>query len=124
MVNHGKVDAAIANVIQAGNALAAAKAQEMALDFGRAQVKDDAVARLIAAGKATSVSAAEKIVATDDGFAEHEKIRRTATAETIRKAGEYEAAKLAARFAVSGAEVEGFEPLRLALDKSHNMEMA
>lgn len=122
-----QVDAAIANVIGAGVRLAEAKMAEMELDSARPQVKSDAIGRLMSLenpqkpGSNYSATAAAEVVMYDLEFADFEKRRRTATAATIRLAGEYEAAKLAARFAVSDAEVESFEPLRLALNDAHAM---
>jgi len=123
-----KVDAVIANVIQSAARLADAKAREMELDGQRSQVKSEAIARIMSIedpqkGKPYSATAAAEIVMNDVVFAMHESDRRNATADTIRVAGEYEAAKLAARFAVSGAEIEGFEPLRVALQLDHTVRM-
>ena len=124
-----KVDAAIANVIQTANRLAGAKATELELEGRRSQVKSEAIARIMSLpdpqkdGKPYSATAAAEIVMNDAAFALHAKDQRHAAAETIRAAGEYEAARLAARFAVMGAEIDGYEPLRLALEKDHTMRM-
>jgi hypothetical protein len=118
-------DEAIARVIVHAGILADCKMREMLLDGQRSQVKSEAITRLMSQpdpqkdGKLYSATAAAEIVMNDAAFALHEADRRAATAATIRAAGQYEAAKLAARLAVSGAEIEGFEPLRLALDASH-----
>ena len=122
-----KVDAAIANVIGAAGHLANAKQLEMLLEAQRSQLKSDAIARIMALedpqkpGKTYSATAAAEVVMFDKVFAQHEQDRRNATADTIRAAGEYEAAKLATRFAVTGAEIDGFEPLRLALRQNHTV---
>jgi hypothetical protein len=119
-----RTDAAVANVVAAAVALAAAKEREMELDASRSQVKSEAIARLMAIedpqkpGKTYSATAAADIVMNDRVFALHEQDRLGATAETIRKAGEYEATRLSARLLIAGAEIEGFEPLRLALNDS------
>lgn len=119
------VNAAIANVIQAAGRLATCKVREMELDGQRSQMKSEAIARIMALpdphkdNKPYSATAAADIVMNDKAFALHESDRRVATADTIRAAGEYEAAKFAARFEVSGSEIEGYEPLRLALNEAH-----
>lgn len=124
-----RADAAIANVIATACLLANCKQVEMLLDGQRSQVKSEAISRLMAIedpqkpGKTYSATAAADIVMNDAVFALHESDRRKATADTIRAAGEYEAAKLAARLQVSGSEIEGFEPLRLALEKDHTMAL-
>lgn len=121
------VAAAIANIIGTGVKLADCKDREMALDGQRSQVKSEAIARIMDLGdpqkgnKAYSASAAAEIVMNDKVFALHESDRRQATAATIRAAAEYEAAKLAARFQISESEIDGFEPLRLALNDAHAM---
>lgn len=122
-----QIAAALANIIAAGNRLADAKAKEMLLDSQRAQVKSQAIARVMAqpdpekGGKPYSATAAADVVMNDGAFALHESDRRAATSATIRMAGEYEAAKLAARFAITECEIDGFEPLRLALNDAHAM---
>lgn len=129
MKNEKQVDAIIANVIKAAVALGAAKSREMELDGQRSQVKSEAITRIMGLenpqkpGSNYSATAAADIVMNDRVFAIHEGDRRAATATTIQRAGEYEAAKLSARFAVSASEIEGFEPLRLALDEAHTMAL-
>lgn len=124
-----EVSAALANIIASGNRLADAKAKEMLLDLQRPQVKSQAIARIMSqpdpekGGKPYSATAAADVVMNDGAFALHETNRRTATADTIRASGEYEASKLAARFAITECEVESFEPLRLALTEKHTMAL-
>lgn len=121
------VHAAIANVIQTANRLADCKAREMEFEGRRSQVKSEAIARIMSLpdpqkdGKFYSATAAADIVMNDAAFSIHAADQRAATADTIRAAGEYEAAKLAARFGIAAAEVEGYEALRLALSDAHTM---
>lgn len=127
MTNTQHADAAIAAVITAANALAAAKAHEVQLADRRSLVKSEAISRLMAMpdpqkdGKLYSATGADAIVMTDPAYALQRADEAEAAANTIRRAGEFEAAKLRARLATAGAEIEGFEPLRLALDQAHEL---
>jgi hypothetical protein len=100
----------IQRVRDAARALGEARAAEQALEDGRALVKRDAITRLLAAGRAASVTAAEKVVEEDEAYAAHRACQRAAVLATQVAWGEWEASKLAAQLAVAlacdGALVE------------------
>lgn len=119
-----RIEQLIAAVIVTANTLADSKAREMELDSARPRVKSEAIARLMSTtnpqkpGTTYSATAAAEIVGNDMAFMLHEEDRRQATAGTIRAMGEYEAAKLRAKFGIARAELEIIEsePVRPRVD--------
>lgn len=80
----------------------AAHARVQELEDARALIKPQAIKRLMEAGEATSVTAAEKIVEKDPEYAAHRARQREAEIERWAALGEFEAAKLQARLAPVG----------------------
>lgn len=74
-----------------------AHARVMELEDERTGIKCDAIKRLMEAGKATSVTAAEKIVELDEQYAAHRVKQREAEIEKWRALGALRAAELRAR---------------------------
>lgn len=111
----GQVDMKIAAVIVAAQQLGQAKARELTLERLRPIAKSEAIARIMGLddpqkeGKKYSATAAEALVTTDKAYRLHLEDQSAAVVATIEAAGHYEAAKLAGRFAVALAEVEGVD---------------
>ena len=99
----------IQRVRDAARALGEARAAESALEDERAIVKRDAIARLIAAGRASSVTAAERIVEEDEQYAGHRARQRAAVLASCEAWGTWEASKLEGQLAVALA-VDGAIP--------------
>lgn len=118
-------DTAIGTLIDAAQQLAACKQREMELEDLRGVIKSEAIGRLMTQpdpqkdGKTYSATAAAEVLTLDKGYQIHRRDMSVAVAATINAMGLYEAAKLRARLETSGAEIEGFEPLRVALEKDH-----
>ena len=95
-------EALVQSIIVAGDRLAEAVERELTLEDARPLVKDAAIRRLMAAA-GLSATAAEKVVAQDAEYAEHQAALRAATVATIKARAYRDAtiarAKLAAEFA-------------------------
>ncbi len=121
------IDDTILQVIKTSVTLAKAKHTEMVLEQRRPLVKSEAITRLMSQpdpqkdGKTYSATAADAIVMMDLGYAQHMRDQAEATAMTIEAMGQYEAAKFTARLAITGAELEGYDALRLTLDQAHTV---
>lgn len=100
-ISPSTVAESIQRVRDAARALGEARAAEQALEDGRALVKRDAITRLLAAGRAASVTAAEKVVEEDEAYAAHRASQRAAVVATQVAWGEWEAAKLDGQLAVA-----------------------
>lgn len=128
---YAAIDSAIGAVVARANDLARCKMEEGALDFERPAVKSSAIARLMDSedpqkpGKKYSATGAAEAVTSDETFALHEAHRREATARTIRAMGEYEAAKLRAKFAIVRSELDIIdeEPVALGLGVDHTVHV-
>lgn len=84
---------------EAAEALADAINNETSLEDERALIKVAAVKRLMESGAASSVTAAEKIVESDAGYALHRSQQREAVMRKQMAFAGWEAAKLRARLA-------------------------
>lgn len=91
---------AIASIEGAALLVAQATAREMDLEDARHIVKQRAMNRLISTGVASSATAAEKLVHTDEEYSLHLRAQRDAVVEKIVLEGKLVAAKLRARLAV------------------------
>jgi hypothetical protein len=77
------------------------KAREMTLEDQRPLIKAMAIVRLMEAGKATSATAAEKIVEMDEDYMAHRIAQRDAVIATQRAYGLAKAAEFRAQCMVS-----------------------
>lgn len=93
-------EAKIADIEHAASYVADCTNAEAQLEDDRARVKGEAIQRLMQSGAASSVTAAEKIVETDEGYAAHRAMQRDAVRERIIAWARYEAVKLRALRAV------------------------
>jgi len=91
----------VAESIQRVRDAARALGEARAAEDERPLVKRDAITRLMAAGRAASVTAAEKVVEEDEAYAAHRASQRAAVVATQVAWGEWEAAKLDGQLAVA-----------------------
>lgn len=96
-------DDAVQAIINAGDRLAEARANEMALEDERPLVKDEAIKRLMQHGAATSATAAEKIVEKDAEYAAHRAKQVEAVREAIKARAYYDASVARARLMAGAA---------------------
>lgn len=106
------VDAAIAAIETAAEALAQAQATEQQLEDDRAEVKEAAILRLMqlpnqTTGKPHSASSAKDVVEFDEQYRAHRATQRAAVIATQRAWGQYEAAKRRADLALETFKLVG-----------------
>lgn len=98
------LDAAIAAMMEAGQALGEAKVYTLRLEDARAIVKRDAIRRLVDSGVASSATAAEKVVESDPEYAAHRERQFTAVMEEQAAWAYWEAARARVWSLAKGAD--------------------
>jgi hypothetical protein len=92
----------VQSIMNAGDRLAAATADEMALEDQRAVLKEDVIRDLVGSGAAKSATAAEKMVEEVPAYAAHRAKQRDAVVERITARAYYEATIARAKLAAQG----------------------
>ena len=95
-------DLLVQSIMNAGDRLAAATADEMLLEDRRAVLKEEVIRDLVGSGAAKSATAAEKVVEQDDEYADLLRRKRAAVVERITARAYYEATIARAKLAAQG----------------------